>query len=77
MSEDVIKINIHGIVPEWDSYAICLDINKPGKKVTKVNLNCAIYYLLNLLWTIVFCIKQELELETYPKPDTEITGMTA
>jgi hypothetical protein len=42
MSEDIIKIDIHDIVPEWDSYVVCLDIDKPGKKITKVDLSCAV-----------------------------------
>lgn len=40
MSKDVIKLNIHDIVSEWDSYTVCLDIEKPGKKV-RIDLTCA------------------------------------
>ena len=40
MSKDIIKLDIHGIVSEWDSYTVCLDIEKPGKKV-RIDLTCA------------------------------------
>ena len=39
MSKDIIKLDIHGIVSEWDFYTVCLDIEKSGKKI-RINLIC-------------------------------------
>jgi len=41
MSKDVIKLDIHSIVSEWDSYTVCLDIERLRKKV-RIDLTCAI-----------------------------------
>ena len=47
MSKDAIKLDIHDIVSKWDSYNVCLDIEKPGKKV-RINLICDINLLMSI-----------------------------